>query len=384
MATSIAELMSGLVTDPWRAKVGFSPQVEAANRHLFDTESSDVSIQGAVTEWLARHQPCLFGRIAAKTGHLSYCILRESDLLRPDEHIQARIQQARTAWTRDGYSGKKSGFIVLTISQRIAEAIPNDTVKQIALRLCSMYLLREIVPDQVFHDEIFLEMEGPSTATWQWLAGVNYFCAQGDKRWWQDHRIPGGMAFSVNSVGHMVKSTILSEGMNTLNRDLGLTEGEWDPTRVNSLGTALGLAMKTINMASDTSSGRATRLLPIPEDDDGKPLARCPFRLFPDVVDRNFREYMGWYHTDVTVPSEYFVANVERPANLGEHILDFSYLFDRSIENPDHITMGEGRRIRDDEPGHGESGVPSAKLQKMEPEIVPMADCERLRRALES
>ena len=38
-----------------------------------------------------------------------------------------------------------------------------------------MYLLKEIVTDEIFHDEVFLEKEGPSTATWKWLAGVNYF-----------------------------------------------------------------------------------------------------------------------------------------------------------------------------------------------------------------
>ena len=139
--------------------------------------------------------------------------------------------------------------------------------------------------------------------------------------------------------------------------------------------------MKTINMASGAVSGRATRLLPTPKDDNGNPLAKCPFPLFPDVADRNFREYMGWYHTDMTVPSEYFVADVDRPATLGEHILDFSYLFDRSIENPDHITMGDGRRIRDDDHGPGELGSDWEKLRQMEPEIVPIASSDRLSRA---
>jgi hypothetical protein len=79
-------------------------------------------------------------------------------------------------------------------------------VKELALRLCSLYLLEEVAPDRIFLDEIWLEKPGRDATTWRWHAGVNSFRAQGDGRWWQDHLMPGGIAFSVNSVGHMVKS----------------------------------------------------------------------------------------------------------------------------------------------------------------------------------
>src|SRR6266498_3609476 len=106
---------------------------------------------------------------------------------------------------------------------------PNESPEQPqALRLCSLYLLQDIVPDQIFHDELWLEKPGRDGTTWQWLAGVNYFCAQGDKRWWEDHRIPGGMAFSVNSVGHMVKSGILAKGMLALEAALAAPPEGWD------------------------------------------------------------------------------------------------------------------------------------------------------------
>ena len=382
MAKSIAQLYSELTDDPWRVQVGFSPEVEATNQRLFQSGSKS-EIEAETNNWLSKYQPCLFGRIAAKTGRLSYCVLTESDLLVDDEHIQDIIQTTRTAWTAAGYSGTKSGFIVFAMSERIATATPGETVKQIALRLCSMYLLQEIVPDAIFHDEIFLEKEGRSNATWKWLAGVNYFCAQGDKRWWHDHRIPGGIAFSVNSVGHMVKSTILSKGMVELNKALGVSEEGWDTTKVDSLETALGLAMMTIDRAADAISGRATRLLPIARDDNNEPVAKCPFALPPSVAKRNFSEYAGYYHTDVTVPSEYFHPRVERPSELHEHVLDFSYLFHKHIDNPAYLTMGEGRRIRDPGDGCGESDFRPAKLPRMEPELSLIDNSERLKRALE-
>jgi hypothetical protein len=74
--------------------------------------------------------------------------------------------------------------------------------------------------DYAHLEQIYLQKPDARMTTWKWFAGVNYFCAQGDKRWWQDHRIPGGMAFSVNSVGHLVKSGMIAKAMNELD---GLT-----------------------------------------------------------------------------------------------------------------------------------------------------------------
>jgi len=44
---------------------------------------------------------------------LSYCVLTETDLTSPDEAIRAKIQAARTAWTREGFYGQKNGFLFL-------------------------------------------------------------------------------------------------------------------------------------------------------------------------------------------------------------------------------------------------------------------------------
>jgi len=70
------------------------------------------------------------------------------------------------------------------------------------------------------------------------------------------------MAFSVNSVGHMVKSGRLREHMEKLNSDLGVSDEDWIASRVDSLPKALILAMKTVANAAETASGKATELLP--------------------------------------------------------------------------------------------------------------------------
>ena len=178
MPVPVAELLSRLTPDPWRASVGFSADVETANQRLFNPKASETDRIAALSEWLQKDQPCLFGRIAARAGFLSHCVLGESDLLSSDEVIREKIQAARRAWTRDGFGGKKNGFIIFAVSDKIATATPDASIRELALRLCSLYLLQEVVPDEIFHDRIWLEKPGPDRTTWEWPAGVNYFCAR--------------------------------------------------------------------------------------------------------------------------------------------------------------------------------------------------------------
>ncbi|MBL8227250.1 MAG: hypothetical protein JNL98_02180 [Bryobacterales bacterium] len=198
--------------------------------------------------------------------------------------------------------------------------------------------------DRIALDRIYLEQPGNRRATWEWVTGVNYFSSQADKRWWQDHRIPAGMAFSVNSVGHMVKSGKLARAMQDFEQVMETAQGDIANPIVDSLDKALELAMRTIALASDGPSGKATALLPRPS---GAGVPRCPVTLPAALTDKDHRGYQGWYHTDYTLPSEYFRPDVERPAEIRTQDLDFSYLFDQSLDNPDFDRMGRGRIIRD-------------------------------------
>jgi len=156
------------------------------------------------------------------------------------------------------------------------------------------------------------------------------------------------MAFSINSVGHMVKSGILAKVMIELETVLDAPVEGWVPSKVDSLGKALELVMRTIAQASDAVSGKATELLSLP-DLGTLPVPKCPVNLPKVLSDKNYCEYLGRYHTDYTIPSDFFCPDVERPMDVPTHILDFTYLFHRSADNPDFTTMGEGRRIREEE-----------------------------------
>ena len=380
----VAELLAELHPDPWRSDVGFAPEIASANAHLFEPGIGEVEATGVLNDWLQKYQPCLFGRIGAKVGLISYCILTETDLRGSDEAIRNKIQEARTRWTRDGFEGRKSAFVILAISPSIAFALPDENVKLLAQRLCSLYLLEPIEVDQIYLDETFLEIPGSSRATWRWHAGVNYFCAQGDRRWWQDHRVPGGMAFSVNSVGHMAKSGRLAVAMKDLNAALGIpVDGGKDP-KIESLPTALEFAMRTIAMASEATSGKATELMPLPADPAELPVPKCPVELPAFLRDKNFCSYKGYYHTDYTLPSEYFVPTVERPEQVKPHRLDFTYLFVNQPDNPDFPTMGTGRRVRriDSIVPPVSDRRPTAKDRRALGEAVSLDECERLTKAL--
>lgn len=68
----------------------------------------------------------------------------------------------------------------------------------------------------------------------------------------------------------------------------------------------------------------------------------------PNFQNKDFCEYFGYYHTDITLPSEYFLPDVERPHEIVGHNLDFTYLFDRDVENPAFEELGQGIRIQAD------------------------------------
>jgi hypothetical protein len=271
-------------------------------------------------------------------------LISENELADSDDVVARKIQNARREWTRSGFEGKASGFIIVLRSHALARAVPDAIVKTIAQRVGSLYLQEDVSTVRIYLDQINLEQPGTRRTTWEWVTGVNYFSSQGDRRWWQDHRIPAGMAFSVNSVGHMVKSGKLVRAMRDLDEVMETAQGDITNPVVDSLEKALELAMRTIDLASDGPSGKATFLVPRPS---ATGLPRCPVTLPATLADKNYCGYQGWYHTDYTVPSEYFVPDVERPTAVPKHELDFTYLFDLSLDNPDFDRMGRGRIIRD-------------------------------------
>ena len=256
-------------------------------------------------------------------------------------------------------------MVLLAISGTLVSACPDENLLAFTKQLASLFLLQGTVPDEIYLDEIFLEMPGANKATWRWNVGINYFGISGDRRWWQDHRIPGGLGFSTNSVGHLVKSGQIAEKMSELRKLLEISgDDELVATKVTSLPTALEWAMRTIFSASVGPSGKATELLSLGSE-EARP--KCPVTLPKFLQDRDYCIYRGHYHTDITIPSEYFRADVLRPASLSSHLLDFTYLFNPDIANPDFVTTATGRRVR------GMDAGPSPQPQKVSRAVATAA-----------
>src|SRR5213082_1883629 len=77
--------------------------------------------------------------------------------------------------------------------------------------------------------------------------------------------------------------------------------------------------------AQDAPSGKATSLRKLDQKTYDALAPKCPFANVPSSLHlMDYKSYHGWYHTDVTVPSDYFGPDVERPARVERKELDFT------------------------------------------------------------
>lgn len=361
MATyRLRDAHQALQPDSFRQENPFTPEIEQATQDLVRA-SDDDSRASILAKWLMQHQPCIFGKLAAARDLISYCFITEEDLASSDQAVLTKLQAARKGWKSQAEHGKRSAFVILAIGQRLVDAAPDVTLKQFALELAGLYLKKEVVPDQIFMDEIKLWNMRFSEQR-RWSVGANIFAVQGDQRWWHDHRIPGGLGFSMNSVGHLVASEArrraIQEAEKTMAKgvpskriqelkELEAQIAALSQTSVQSLEHALKYAMHTIYGASSRETGSntwgpATLLL------RGGPDSKCPFPLIADdtvLRTMDWTTYLGWYHTDITVPSEYFLPQQERPKEIAcPFALDFSYLHDR--RGPDYKRLAQGVLVK--------------------------------------
>ncbi len=337
----IADLIEDLPQDTWRDANPFSPDMQACHDVLFRAGSTRAEMAEALDSWLASQQPCLFGRMEAKQQRLAYCLLTENDLERGDDHVRARIQEDRDAWRRRARIGESHGFIILAISPHIARATAGPELLTLARHLCGLYLGQDDL-DRILLDDLVLEIQIESNREYRaWSVGVNYFSAQGDGKWWRDHRIPGGMAFSMNSVGHMARTK--AEAM--IRRNPDLAAGCLEVPRERLTYWALPTAMKTIGPPIEGST-RGTWLAErgqFPEDSE-PPTYEQRQRVFGALAGFSENRYLGCYHTDETIPSIYFDPSITKLAEATpKDNLYFTYL--HSPGDPDYTRMGIGTLI---------------------------------------
>jgi hypothetical protein len=186
-----------------RGQCPFSEDLVSVTERILNA-GDDPARANALTEWLSREQPCVFGRLSAQRGLIHYHFLAERTLADSgDDAIAASLQTARAAWKAQAEHGRSSALVFLVYGPSLARAAPDGALKDLALALLSAYLRRSAEADRIYTDWLPL-WNVTFTERRRWRAGINFFGTQGDKRWWHDHRVPGGIAFSLNSVGHLV------------------------------------------------------------------------------------------------------------------------------------------------------------------------------------
>jgi hypothetical protein len=346
----VSDLIEQLQADPWRDQQPFSDDVQRCQQVLFDPRRTRQDKLDALNDWLAEFQPCLFGQMEAKQKRLAFCLLTENDLVRSDEDIQLRIEEERQDWKRRALGGETHAFIILAVSERIARARPGEVLLIIAQRICELYL-GVAETDKIIHDELLLEIGNAGQRERRsWKVGVNYFSAQGDGRWWRDHRIPGGMAYSMNSVGHMART----HAERAMRRDPELANRLADVPRERLVFWALPKAMKTIGIPTQGST-RGTWLVErgsFPEDKE-PPTFEVRQRVFGDLAHFSENRYKGLYHTDETIPSPYFDPNLwKREDIIKRDDLYFNYLHLQTEK--DYMSMGIGIEVEEIEGGRVE------------------------------
>jgi hypothetical protein len=301
--------------------------------------------------WCLKRQTCQFGRIAAKKGQIHFCILRERDLANGDKGISVKITEGKRLWKQRALidtKGPPHGMLLLFASPRVTLAAPDDNLRRFADRLLELagwavQRRGKKLGNTISSD--FLYLKNPNDGfVYGFQFNVDFFAAAGDGRWWHDHRIPAGIAFTANSAGHMRHFKDWYESP-------GTDHGQW----------ALKQAMITISQAHPTkgenpnvpgsdprTEGRVTWLRPL--DQQGKPVvpqSSCPLNPVPATLQgKDWTRYEGLLHTDHAVRAEFFDGRDEAVTEAAPHLMDFTYLYDRN--QADFINFMAGVRVPED------------------------------------
>jgi hypothetical protein len=329
MPAQVKQLFDALVKDDLRESQPFSEEIVTANKVLLDSYARDDERALALALWLQKYQPCLFGRLAAKSGGMAYCFLTDRDLFDTDNHIEQKIQESRQLWKRRALRGQPiHGFMLVVASDRVLRAAPDNNLKQFSLRiqeLAKWTTTPDIAGNDIVEEALYLQ--NPTDRQYvKFTFTVDYFAAAGDGRWWHDHRVPGGIAFTANSLGHMVRTN------------------EWYRDKTGQIEWALRTAMLTIATAADTDQGKAIWLLDKRGDATFKEYQwteAAPPADLQKLHGKDFTAYAGYLNTDHAVRSEFFDPSPVPQTKDKPYATDFTYIYDRTQQDQVKFMTGE-------------------------------------------
>jgi hypothetical protein len=336
---SLKAPLDDLQEDTWRRSHPFSSDIAKAHDVLLNPYATAGQKEAALTNWLEHHQPCMFGRIAAKAGQIHYCFINDVDLRGPEKALRANIEAERRLWKQRSLLGGAQaahGFLLVVTSPHLALAAPDRALQRFASRIRDLTGWR-IERDEWGNDLAFetLYLRHPTSKQYhKFTFTADFFAAAGDGRWWTDHRIPGGIAFTANSLGHMLRSR------------------EWYGAKTEQTKWALHVAMRTIAESQATAHGKGTWLRNLQGSEPFK-RSTCPFGGAPPRDDRvkgkDWTTYEGYLHTDHSIREEFFNPDDDgRPARGGRTwLMDFTYIYDTRLA--DYVKFMAGQLVSEEE-----------------------------------
>src|SRR5689334_10700656 len=120
MPESLKKLYDSLERDNFRADRPFDEGMQVASSVILHAFARPDEQAAALSLWLQKYQPCLFGRIAAKADGIAYCFLTDRDILESDDHVERKIRDARMLWKRRAMRGRPiHGFMLVVASERV-------------------------------------------------------------------------------------------------------------------------------------------------------------------------------------------------------------------------------------------------------------------------
>ena len=315
---TIREQFERLTEDTWRKNHPFSEDMAAAAKVLNYPYARNYEREAALTGWLQRFQSCRFGRLAASQRAIRYRILTGNDLRKADAEIEEMIRAELTIWKQLAATGgarSPHSFLLLLAAPEIEYAAPDSALEQLARSVAELLApnaKEDIAGNDIRTQQLYLEH--PSDEKYYAFDVIlDFFASAGDGRWWHDHRMPGGIGFTLNSVGHMVRNQ------------------EWYEDKGSRTEWAVRTAMTTIDEAAETNDGKATWLNPLSSGKTRKEAA-CPFadpgKLPGALQDKDWTVYAGRYETDHSVRAEFFDGSNEAADRRRDaFLLDFSYMY---------------------------------------------------------
>lgn len=320
--------------DRFRKTHPFSEDIESAQAILFNPRYDKWKKLDAYRRWLVGGQPCLFGKAAARNKHVFICLLEEHEILcmkNGDDDLRDTIQDHRQVWKRYALDEPFSSFLVVLLSKRLVNKEPGDKLKEVCRRLLELYMeVDRVNDDTILPQREYVFMRGlekdSETKLIRFGTLPNVFCAQGDKRWWHDHRTPGGIMITSNALGHF-----------EYYRNAEGTLGEKEKTH------ALDNAMRTIHNAYGNDKKRrglahcpATKLVSLEEGEI------TPIRETSDLHKYSPSHYEGFFHTDHLIPSAFFSKERDPKELTLYDNLSFQYIYDSEGDPTDHKELMTG------------------------------------------